>query len=215
MAKNKWVVFDFDGTITEYAAGIFSFYNEHIAAPFKSRRLEPEDWDTMKSLSISEKMKFVRISIWHAPLIVRKCRKNFPEIISRLTMVEGLREACEELKAQGYKLAIISTNKRSNIEIYMKNNKIEHLFDSIFCDRGPFLSIKHRTIRRMMKKMKLTNKDIVYVGDETRDVVACRKIGVPAVSVTWGWESREVLAKANDKLADTPEEMVSYVREFV
>lgn len=215
MTKNKWVVFDFDGTITEYAAGIFSFYNEHIAAPFKSRRLEPEDWDTMKSLSISGKMKFVNISIWHAPLIVRKCRKNFPEIISRLTMVNGLREACEELKAQGYKLAIISTNKRSNIEIYMRNNNIEYLFDTIFCDRGPFLSIKHRTIRRMMKKMKLTNKDIVYVGDETRDVVACRKIGVPTVSVTWGWESREVLAKTNDKLADTPEEMVSYVREFV
>lgn len=215
MTQSKWVVFDFDGTITEYATGIFSFFNEHIAGPFKARRLEPEDWDTLKGLSITEKMKFVNISIWRAPLVIRKCRKNFPEIIGRLTMIHGLREACEELKEMGYKLAILSTNKRKNIEIYMRNNNIEHLFDSVFCDRGPFLSIKHRTIRRMMKKMKLSHEDIVYVGDETRDVVACKKIGIPAVSVTWGWESREVLAKSNSRLADTPEQMVSFVRECI
>ena len=36
-------------------------------------------------------------------------------------------------------------------------------------------------------------EDVVYVGDETRDIVAARKLGIRVAAVTWGYNSSEAL----------------------
>ena len=50
--------------------------------------------------------------------------------------------------------------------------------------------------------------EAVYVGDEVRDIVACRRIGMPIISVTWGFNSADFLASAGpNHLAQSPEEL--------
>ena len=39
--------------------------------------------------------------------------------------------------------------------------------------------------------------DFVYVGDESRDIEAAKAAEVKIISVTWGFNSREVLESAN------------------
>ena len=45
-----------------------------------------------------------------------------------------------------------------------------------------------------MMQRHLKSQEILYVGDELRDVKASQKAGIPVAAVTWGFNSRESLA---------------------
>jgi HAD-hyrolase-like len=52
--------------------------------------------------------------------------------------------------------------------------------------------------------------DILFVGDETRDIEACQKVGIRIAAVTWGYNSRRSLvAMKPDFVFDDPQELVS------
>ena len=61
----------------------------------------------------------------------------------------------------------------------------------------------------------MSAKDAIYIGDETRDVEACKKTGIPVIAVTWGMNNKTVLAALQPEgLADSPDalpELVSAV----
>ena len=49
---------------------------------------------------------------------------------------------------------------------------------------------------------------MIYVGDELRDIESCKKLGVPIVAVTWGYDSPQLLLSGNpDHIANTPGEL--------
>ena len=46
--------------------------------------------------------------------------------------------------------------------------------------------------------------ETLYIGDEVRDIDACRKTGIRIISVTWGFNSKEALCRKNpDFLVDS------------
>ncbi len=53
-----------------------------------------------------------------------------------------------------------------------------------------------------------------YVGDSEVDILTARNAGIPCLSVTWGFRSREVLTSAGaTRLFDTPEALLSFLTE--
>ena len=46
-----------------------------------------------------------------------------------------------------------------------------------------------------MKKYNLKKQETIYVGDEFRDIKASKKAKVDIISVTWGFDSVELLQK--------------------
>jgi phosphoglycolate phosphatase len=54
---------------------------------------------------------------------------------------------------------------------------------------------------------------VIYVGDETRDIEAARKIQIQVIAVSWGFNSREVLAEQKpDFLISHPSQLIEVVR---
>ncbi len=214
--SGKWIVFDFDGTIAETTETLVDFYNEEIATRYKCRTITVEEMEDLKDMTTSEKMSFLKIAFYKLPFIINRARKKFPELMRELPVMAGLEDACNELKKAGYNLAILSSNKEENIINYLNHHKIAYLFSMVQCDKGRSLFVKHKTIKRFMKKKGISPTDMVYVGDESRDIVACNKIEVPIISVTWGWDSREVLKSMNGShIAERPVELLSLVEEII
>ena len=59
------------------------------------------------------------------------------------------------------------------------------------------------------------NKKIIYIGDELRDIEACRKTNTPVVSVSWGMNSYESLQEHNPGLvANNAEEAFNMIKNF-
>jgi phosphoglycolate phosphatase-like HAD superfamily hydrolase len=66
-----------------------------------------------------------------------------------------------------------------------------------------------------MKQNRLNPDEIVYVGDETRDINSAKKSGVKAIAVGWGFNSPEILSKHNpDYLAVQPQELTTAIEHF-
>lgn len=52
---------------------------------------------------------------------------------------------------------------------------------------------KEKKIKKLCAHYALDWKDTVYVGDEARDVLACKKINMPIISVTRGYNDQSLL----------------------
>jgi len=215
-SADKWVVFDFDGTIAETNHHLVAFYNEHIYTHFKCRKMENGDIDKLRDLNIMEKLKYLQIPMFELPSLIRRCRKKFRTSLVDLPMVEGLKEQLSSLKSQGYKLAIISSNRKKNIVHYLGFHGIEE-FELVCCDKGRSLFVKHKTIKKFLKDQRLYHEQMVYVGDEGRDVLACRRVRVPVIAVAWGWDSHRRLAQVSQEgtVIDSPSELIAKVNELL
>ena len=69
---------------------------------------------------------------------------------------------------------------------------------------------KNRNIRHLIKSRQLNIDNMLYIGDETRDVDAAKKAGIKVAAVTWGFNSGETLKKHNPHyILNHPSELLS------
>lgn len=211
----KWVFFDFDGTISETTDVLAKFWNEYLAPKYKLRNIHGNDMENLRNMSAVEKIAFFQIPFYKLPFVVNAARKNFPKYMDNYAIFSGLKTVCNKFLKSGLKLAIISSNREENIRNYLKKNKFE-IFTDVFCDKGRSLFVKHKTIKSFMKTHSIMPENAVYIGDESRDVVACKKAGIEVISVTWGWDSRDVLELVNPQnLIDSPQDLYGKVAEIL
>jgi len=61
----------------------------------------------------------------------------------------------------------------------------------------------------------LNPEEVIYVGDETRDIEASQKINIKVIVVSWGFNSRTVLAEHNpDFLIHQPQELIEVMKSL-
>jgi phosphoglycolate phosphatase len=215
----KYVVFDFDGTIVDSRSQFIKAFND-VAAKFGFRKIRGDELDYLSSMSVkvsfAERYRMLGFPLYKLPLALIKApraakeiRENLRKGISTLKEFDGMREVFFKLKKSGYKLAIISTNSASNIEEFLKRNNLE-IFDRIFSSKGLFG--KGYTIKKFLSKMKIEKEEMIYIGDELRDIVACQKTGVDIISVSWGYNSQDTLKQGNPQfIALSPDELTEMV----
>ena len=106
---------------------------------------------------------------------------------------EDLKETLKILKSKLSYMGIISSNSKKNINTFLKNEKIDTLD---FIISSPLFS-KEIKINKLKKKLKLKDEDILYVGDEVRDIVSAKKANIDIASVTYGYNTKEYLSSEN------------------
>ena len=108
-------------------------------------------------------------------------------------------------------MSVLSSNTEDNIAAFLKKNGLE-LFEHI---RSSNLFGKDKAIGRFMRQLGLQTDELLYVGDELRDIEACKKAGVRIVAVAWGYDPLPLLVSGNpDGIAKTPEELLRFVRRM-
>jgi len=64
----------------------------------------------------------------------------------------------------------------------------------------------------VVREHKLDKNNVIYVGDETRDIRSARKSQIPIVAVTWGFNATEILSQHQpDYLVDHPSELLGAI----
>ena len=106
---------------------------------------------------------------------------------------EDLKETLKILKSKLSYMGIISSNSKKNINTFLKNEKIDTMD---FIISSPLFS-KEIKINKLKKKLKLKDEDILYVGDEVRDIVSAKKANIDIASVTYGYNTKEYLSSEN------------------
>ncbi len=197
----KYVVFDFDGTIADSRKLFIDTYNL-IAGKKNYRLITAETLAELQSMSIPERCRYLNVPLVKVPKMGYDFLKIYRNSISEIQVMPGIKELLSSLSAAGYKLGIISSNNRDNILEFLQRNQI-HQIEAIVCSTN--ILGKSRILKRFMRDFRIRPDEMVYIGDEQRDISACRSVNVKVIAVTWGYDSYEVLEKLNpDHLVSSP-----------
>jgi HAD superfamily hydrolase (TIGR01549 family) len=203
------LIFDFDGTIADTLAAFIRMANRHheeLGIP----RLDEEEVEAMRGMTSRAILKKFRIPLAKLPHLVLKYQKEFHREIDKLGLFPGIRELVLELKAFGVKLGILTSNSQENVRKFLQARELD-VFDFIHSESNIFG--KTRALRHLLREEDVGRKDVMYVGDEVRDIEACRKADVPVIAVTWGFQRRDFLAGQDPTfLVDSPDEILQIVQ---
>ncbi|MDX2228867.1 MAG: HAD-IA family hydrolase [Leptolyngbyaceae cyanobacterium bins.349] len=207
----KVIIFDFDGTIADSFETVLRISNQ-LAAEFGYPITRSEEITELKNLSSREVMQRARISPFKLPFLLLRLRRELNREIDQLHLIPGMKTSLLSLKQQGYALGIVTSNSRQNVNTFLQLQGLNEVFD--FVDSGLALFGKGRIIQRLLKRHKLNSMEVIYVGDETRDIEAARKIGICAIAVSWGFNSSQALAAENpNALIHHPDELLSAIQQ--
>lgn len=201
----KYIIFDFDGTLADSTAVFASAWNT-LAQKYKFKGIELKEIDTLKKLSISERSKLFDFPMYKLPMILPQFYKLYRQSLNDVHLFDGMKELLIEIDKRGYKILIISSNSKENILEFLKMNGI-HCVADVLCSNRIFG--KDKVMKKFLKEANVDSSDVVYIGDEQRDIVACKKAGVPIIWVEWGYDAKEVVQN------DEPEYSVSTPQEIL
>ncbi|MGF1538884.1 MAG: HAD-IA family hydrolase [Pleurocapsa sp.] len=203
------VLFDFDGTIADTYQAIADITNQ-LSSEFGYKPLGKEELLLLKNLSSREVVRRTEISVFKIPFLVKRVRTELSKEIANLKPIPDIDQVLLKLKEQEYTLGIITSNIKENVDIFLRKNNLDDMFDFVYSSTSIFG--KHRVINRVIKQHNLRRSEVIYVGDETRDIRSARKSQISIISVTWGFNSAEILAEYQpDLLVVTPQELLERI----
>lgn len=209
----KGIIFDFDGTISDSFQSTIESYNS-AAGTLRAKQLKEEDYEIVKNNPLLSLVKIFNISKWKIPFIAVLARRAFKNKVKSLETFLGIRELLTILQ-KDFEIFIASSNSKHNLETFLSLNlDLKAAIKKVYGDRNPFN--KHNLIKKLLKENNLKEDEVLYVGDELRDIEACKKIGIKIISVTWGFSSREILIENNEPgmSVDNPTDLLKLVRRL-
>jgi phosphoglycolate phosphatase len=190
----KHIVFDFDGTLADSAKVALEVYNE-MAEEYKFKKLTMEQYKKLSSLTLKDRFKEIGVPYYKPWLIlelIKKARKEYGKLLDSISLFDGIHSVLQELDKRGYIISIISTNSRDNIKSFIKGKKLDFIKE-VYSSKG--LYGKAEVLKSYIKKNSIDKKELLYVADELRDLKICKKLNIDILSVTWGFDSRDLLSK--------------------
>ncbi|MCI3922729.1 HAD-IA family hydrolase [Paenibacillus sp. TRM 82003] len=207
----KRVVFDFDGTLADTRDVFVDLYNE-LAAERGYAPVQPEELGRISRMSIAERCRRLGVPLVRVPALQALALKRFAERMDAIGLFAGIPELLRELKGRGLPAGVLSSNDPASIREVLRRNGLASLFASI----APSSSLfgKDQALRKILKAEKLRPEEMLYVGDELRDVEACRKAGVPVAAATWGFDDAALLREAGPTfVAEQPMDILAFLQK--
>ncbi|MEG4507411.1 HAD-IA family hydrolase [Microcoleus sp. F6_B4] len=207
----KVIIFDFDGTLADTIDILLSITTRlSVELGFKSAT--KEELAQLSNLNSWQILMYSGISIFKFPLLIRKLKAELRSEIPNIHLFGGIKEVLLELKNSGFQLGIITSNSRENVLDSLEKNGLQNTFNFIYS--GTTFG-KHKVINRWLNKQKINPEQVVYVGDEIRDIEAAKKTKIKVIAVAWGFNSRSALAAHNpDFLIERPQELIGVINNM-
>jgi phosphoglycolate phosphatase len=199
------MLFDFDGTIADTLFSSIKTARE-ISDKFKLLDASEINIEKFRNLSSEDFIKRLDINPLKLLYIIWLFRRKVFSYIEKEKPIDGMLDTLNEIQNRGVKIAIVSSNTKKNINKFLHANGFSadiEVFTPIF------IMNKTRQIKKACRRYGVLPENTAYVGDETRDIISAKDAGVMSVSVTWGFQFREVLSRFGcDFMADTPSDLL-------
>lgn len=204
----KYIIFDFDGTLADSTAVFASAWNT-LAQKYKFKGIEFKEIESLKKLSMAERSKLFDFPMYKLPMILPQFYRLYRQSLNEVYLYEGIKDVLMEIDKRGYKILIISSNSQENILEFLKMNGIQCV-SNVLCSNRIFG--KDKVLKKFLKDSSSSASDVLYIGDEQRDIVACKKVGVPIIWVSWGYDSIEVIQQEEPEYkVNAPKEILDII----
>ena len=200
----RTLVFDFDGTIADTLGETRRIFNT-IAPDYGIRQVEEHELPHLRHLSLKDLLSHLHIPKRRVPALISRGTGMMRGNITQLQLIAGIGEVLIELRRHVSSFGILTSNATSNVDLFLRTHGLREQFD--FISSTSKLTGKSKHLKAIRKTFSLRPGEMLYIGDELRDVKASQKAGIPIAAVTWGFNSREsLIASSPDYVFDKPED---------
>lgn len=207
--KKPTLIFDFDGTIADTFTAVLPIMTRELQK--FNRRHRVYTLAQFRLMSYGEIIKYIPGAWWRGPSLIAKTKAVLFRDMSKVAPVEGMPYVLRALAAENYDLIIVTSNSIKNVKNFLHVYEMDDIFATIVSTKSLF--DKAARLLRTIKTLQLDKKDCVYLGDEIRDVAACREIGLKIIALTSGFNSREGLERWSPNfIATKPRQILEIVQ---
>jgi len=202
----RTIIFDFDGTLADTLEESRKIYNV-LAPDYGLRQVQAEELPQLRHFSLLELLGHLNIPKRRVPSLISRGTALMRGNITRLQLIPGIDEVLKELRPRVQSFGVLTSNAPANVDLFLRAHGLRELFD--FISSTSKLTGKAKHIKAIRKTFSLKESEMLYVGDEIRDVVASKKAHIPVAAVTWGFNSPEALAEHH------PQHLINQVGELL
>lgn len=199
--RPRLILFDFDGTLADTLLLGLEILNR-LSVEFGFKPLPPAELGSARDLSTRQLMKRLGIRRIKLPRISKRGTEEMGKQIESIQAFAGIAELLAGLHTQGYRLGVLTSNSEENVARFLAKQRLE-TFE--FIKSSSKLLGKGSVLRRIMREHKIKPREILFIGDELRDIEAAQETGVHMAAATWGYNSRAALeSAAPDHIVEAP-----------
>lgn len=128
----------------------------------------------------------------------------------------GIPEMLEQLKAEGYPMAIVS-NKADSVVSLLRRLYFDNLIPVAVGEiQGIARKPEPDLVYEGMKRLGVGRDNAVYIGDSEVDLQTAKNAALPCLSVTWGFrEEAQLVAAGAQSLSHTPAELYEEIHQLI
>jgi phosphoglycolate phosphatase-like HAD superfamily hydrolase len=202
-AQRSHIIFDFDGTITNTLPLVIELVATWSVTdvPLTIALIEE-----LRGMPAQQALKHVGIPLYRVPRLLMRGRR---ELMTKLKDAQPFDHILDVIKklSMDHDLFVMSSNSSENINRFLKAYNVAGCFTAVYGNVSIFG--KTKVLKRIIKDYNLTHESCIYVGDETRDIEAAHRLKMPVVSVTWGYNNKQILSQYQpDYLIDKPTDLL-------
>ena len=199
------LLFDFDGTVADTRSVAHRILND-MANEFGFRELPEDQLEAARAMSTRKFISHLGIRSWRVPMIARRGLELLHERIDQIEPIAGMPEIIASLHGRGHRIGILTSNSEANVAAFLARHRLPYFH---FVRTSSKLFGKAREMKRILRAEKVLPADVLYIGDETRDIDAAKETGLRIAAVTWGYNSAEALAALDPHhMVTTPAELL-------
>jgi len=212
MKNVKLIIFDFDGTIADTLSFGIKIANT-LSTRYNYGLITNENIDLLRGKSAQDVIKASGIPFYKLPFVAVSFQKEFSKVISALEPFKGINETLTNLKKH-FELGILTSNSIFNVNYFLEKNKLQDIFSFVISNKGLFG--KSKLMKKIIKNKNLKNDEVIYIGDETRDIEAAHLSKIKVIAVSWGFNTKELLEKFSaDYIVKSPFELENLLINMV
>lgn len=205
----KIIIFDFDGTIADTTKKFIQIA-DLLSCKYNFQQFEISKISEFKNHTLLDlALNYFKIPWYKIPFVIINFKKLLAESADKTQLYPDIKDILKELKSKGFRLGLLTSSPTKSVEIVLEKFELSNFFEFVKTNASYYN--KERNIQKMINKNQLEKSDVYYIGDEIRDLNACKKIGVHCISVSWGFSSRELLLSHNPEIIlEKPSQILEY-----
>lgn len=208
-------LWDVDGTIVDSRKFAYDATNcvlEHFGKrtfnPEEFRQVFSSDYRThLRRVGINSKREVnFLVDSWNVKLVTDKHKFN---------LYDGVPDILAYLHKRKYKMALVSSTSRRQIQLYFDLFGIDKFFSAIIAredvdEQKP----SAKPLLEAAERLDVSYTDCVVIDDADDGIEAAKKIGATTIGVTWGFNSYSRISNAKpDFIAETHNELYKIIVE--
>lgn len=205
--KKKIVIFDFDGTI----ANTFPITKQiviRMAGRFGFNKPTDDQMNLYLTKQYKTLIKELNIPLFKIPFLLQSGRKEMFKLMQQVNIFPGIKRLINQLIESHVEVGILTSNSEINVEIFIKKHNLP--INIIHSELNLFG--KDKALNRLIRQYGWDKNQVVYIGDEVRDIEACKRAKIDIIAVSWGFNNELLLSKSYPTLiVNHPNKIYQYL----